>query len=530
MIRTPTATRAESLAEARPRIADAVCELNRAVHKIGMYPAEHPLVPEAIESVRSAFARAGSGFASLRLDVERNRLLFHGGPLDENNPAVEWIAGTLCAAGVAALEIAPGAGTLDLQFLVRWLYGVRRDCGSGSGRALADFGLAGLRVELVGPCGDVCSERVDEGTDRTGVLERLDAPGSRVVAFEPGARFRLPGATRDLQQTVAGVAARLIREKAAGEDLPRLLERVASALPELLRTRALLEAAEGCAAVESVRAGSLDEASGGLVARYLEAIGSPEIVDLLLGCCEGPVEEDWPRLVSLFRAGGARSVARVLAVLPSHPAGAGRERSVALLASAQAEALEAGFEAIRKAGDEALRLVLPLLRRIPVEPALAVARSLSSHPDATVRIEALRTLLALDRGDSAFLRNVEIALGDADRRVGRFVLGFIRERVDEPACQLLSRYVHGEFGLDDLDQRNEALELLGSRGTPAARDALIGILLSKRLGFSGPDLALRLGAERALGARRDAESTRALARWRRRPARWLSRLVARRAP
>ena len=125
--------------DTRGRIAEALAELSRAVHKIGMYPPEHPLVPAAIQTVQESVAAALSSIPSLRLGVAKEKILFDGEPLDEKNSALRWIAKCLHGAGIAVLDLTPQAGPQELRLLVSWLYRARRADALASGE---DHGAA----------------------------------------------------------------------------------------------------------------------------------------------------------------------------------------------------------------------------------------------------------------------------------------------------------------------------------------------------------------------------------------------------
>jgi hypothetical protein len=364
-----------------------------------------------------------------------------------------------------------------------------------------------------------------------GLLEDIAEESGKVratIRFDE--RYRDPQDPAELRASTAVIAARLLLDDSVCEEAPVLVDHVSGAAMELLRGGRFEELLEVVAAVRRVAdSGEPDDEARRSAESFLGLIESPETIDLLLAACETVTENSVRAYRKLFAMTGAEGVVRALETLPTLPPGTGREMRIGLLAYCDPEAIVGAFKRIAAEEAETLSAVVPVLRRLDARLAINIARTLSSHSHPDIRIEAYRVLAKVDRREGAFDRCLEAALWDPEVRVGKFALDLIEGRAGANSCTILSRYIAGEIGVRNESLHRRAVAVLSRIPTDAARDALIRILLCSPLSFRSSEMRMRVAAERALLTRTDLVSRRALVKWQRSLAYWISLLIVRRS-
>jgi HEAT repeat protein len=130
--------------------------------------------------------------------------------------------------------------------------------------------------------------------------------------------------------------------------------------------------------------------------------------------------------------------------------------------------------------------------RLAAMPAL---RSLLSHEDHRVRVEALRGLAALD--NDAAVPDLVRAFGDDNPRVRRAIISLLRASPSDQVIPLLSAVI--ETGQLNAAESERLVEVIGERNDPEA-DAVLRRLAGKRVAF-GTAKAARDAARREMRRR-----------------------------
>ena len=156
---------------------------------------------------------------------------------------------------------------------------------------------------------------------------------------------------------------------------------------------------------------------------------------------------------------------------------------------------------------------------------MEMALSFVGNEDPKIRTEALKILLAEDHRVGQAERYLERALYDEDPRVAGFAIGQARTRPTPEVVGLLGGYASNERKESDDDLRVRAIGVLGSVGTPQARDLLIDLLRKQRVALFVKQVRIARALEEALSRIGDEQSTAAVRRWRCSPARWISLLL-----
>jgi hypothetical protein len=76
-------------------LADFLMELAVALHKHAIYPAGHPLLDHAVDSVHATLTRLLADRPALSIGVARRELIIEGVATDSNHPLLAELAGKL---------------------------------------------------------------------------------------------------------------------------------------------------------------------------------------------------------------------------------------------------------------------------------------------------------------------------------------------------------------------------------------------------------------------------------------------------
>lgn len=230
--------------------------------------------------------------------------------------------------------------------------------------------------------------------------------------------------------------------------------------------------------------------------------GDPDLVDRLLETVEGTTSALHGERLEMAVAAPSRVPDRLLldALLETSPGAAGEADPVGgLLARFGSVSVEPVLDALAEeedrgrrarllalavelAGDDVQRLasrlddprwylvrnVVGVIGRVGDASAVGVLRQVTAHPDAHVRREAARSLVAA-AGVVAVPLLRDLALTDPDgdvRATARHALGGLRS---DEAASALARIARSEASLEE---RRHALELLGSHGSDTSRGLL----------------------------------------------------------
>ena len=96
-------------------LADFLMDLAVAMHKHAIYPAGHPLLDQAVDSVHRAIGRLLLDRPSLSIGVARRQLIIEGVATDSSHPLLAELAGKLHRHHLGALKFRPGLSRAELS-------------------------------------------------------------------------------------------------------------------------------------------------------------------------------------------------------------------------------------------------------------------------------------------------------------------------------------------------------------------------------------------------------------------------------
>ena len=118
-------------------LAEFLMDLSVAIHKHAIYPAGHPLLDQAVDSVHRGIAGLLYDRPALSIGVARRQLIIEGVATDSSHPVLAELAGKLHRHHLGAIKFLPG--------LVRTELGddARRRRARAAARRAADRAAAG---------------------------------------------------------------------------------------------------------------------------------------------------------------------------------------------------------------------------------------------------------------------------------------------------------------------------------------------------------------------------------------------------
>jgi hypothetical protein len=96
-------------------LADFLMELAVALHKHAIYPAGHPLLDQAVDSVHGTVTRLLADRPALSIGVARRELIIEGVATDSNHPLLAELAGKLHRHHLGAVKLLPGLSRPELS-------------------------------------------------------------------------------------------------------------------------------------------------------------------------------------------------------------------------------------------------------------------------------------------------------------------------------------------------------------------------------------------------------------------------------
>ena len=261
-------------------------------------------------------------------------------------------------------------------------------------------------------------------------------------------------------------------------------------------------------------------------AAYLARVGEPGFVSALLQAAEENPGAPQPGVVGLFRAAGVEGACAAFDRLAAMPPGEGHERIGELLFLLETDAFNAAVARLRATGSPSLRSLFSLLRRpgSPLGPDLAL--TFVANKDAGIRLEAFRWGLAGDAPAAQFTRLLAKALADPDAEI--VALGIERAAANGGAT---STKALADFLRDWLaggrppELGRKATRALAARPGTEGRDALAGLLRTRKMALSMAAVRRSMVLEAGLIRQGDDEAIAAVRSFRRSPAGWLSMLL-----
>ncbi len=261
---------------------------------------------------------------------------------------------------------------------------------------------------------------------------------------------------------------------------------------------------------------------------YLAGFTKEERIERILcaaAASPGPLPE---HIIGLFRIAGREAgfaAMQRLAALAEGGQAPEAERLRELMVRLDPDELNAVVARLRAEGWMALRPLFPVLQRLGGSRAVDLALTFVGNEDPRIRTEALRVLLAADDRPGQAERYIERGLFDEAPSVIAFTLGQARARRSPEVTALLGAFVSGEREARDDELRIRAISILGSFGTPAARDILVPLLAGRKVALFVAQVRIAQALEEALVKIGDEAAMAAVKKWRRSPARWISILL-----
>jgi len=353
-----------------------------------------------------------------------------------------------------------------------------------------------------------------------GLTRREISPTGKMLC----ARYRDPADRDDVRAQVVELAVHLLADGEGLEHVPGIIAHVGVAADRLIETGWIVPVRDAAQVIRNIQASGgqspeVQRAASGFLTDFHSNARIDRILDLAerAGNTHGTAE-------ALLALGGARALDRVLVRLPASAETGLTALLTTVAASLGRAPLTELIEHRWGAGFAGLEPVFRLLRVLPQKDTMALLDELAAHPEARVRREVLAQRCELDAKNVE--RHLRQALCDPDAGFVNLVVARLASRTTKESLETLGHYVEG-LVTPTLPQ--PALIRRGAEGLVERGD--VGL---HRLSGSLNVLSVGLKPSRAVAGAvvcavlephaANPLVQRALAGWRRSPARLVARL------